>query len=92
MWILASQNCKPLHYYFIFSLNSSLYGCSRRVFEILDDGACKNVKGLGTGVCTDPANFSAKKYQGIAGRKAKCKWAKGCGVEWDGITNVQGLC
>ena len=61
-------------------------------FEILDDGACKNVKGLGTGVCTDPANFSAKKYQGIDGRKEKCKWAKGCGVEWDGITNVQGLC
>ena len=49
---------------------------------------CKNVKGLGTqGTGCQNVNFDNKHKT----RKAKCQWAKGCGVEWDGITN-QGLC
>ena len=60
-------------------------------YEYQDDGSCKNVKGLGNGSCSDPARFSAQKYKGENGRLAKCKYARKCGVEWDGITNV-GLC
>ena len=33
-------------------------------FEVLDDGACKNGR-FRNRVYTDPANFSAKKYQGV---------------------------
>ena len=60
-------------------------------YEFQDDGSWKNVKGLGNGSCSDPAVFSAQKYKGPNGRLAKCKYARKCGVEWDGITNV-GLC
>ena len=60
-------------------------------YEVQDDGSCKNVKGLGNGSCSDPAVFEAQKYKGTGSRKAKCEYAKKCGVEWDGITNV-GLC
>ena len=35
--------------------------------------------------------LEAQKYKGSGSRKAKCEYAKKCGVEWDGITNV-GLC
>ena len=34
--------------------------------------------------------FSAKKYQGMKGRKAVCEFAKQCEIEWDGLTNVKG--
>jgi len=60
-------------------------------YEYQDDGSCKNVKGLGNGSCSDPAVFNAQKYKGENGRLAKCKYARKCGIEWDGITNV-GLC
>lgn len=60
-------------------------------YEVQDDGSCKNVKGLGNGSCSDPAVFSEAKYKGVNGRKHKCDYARKCGIEWDGITNV-GLC
>ena len=59
-------------------------------WELIDvDGekVCSNVKQLGT--CNESdINFNLADYKS---RKAKCEWAKGCNVEWDGITN-QGLC
>ena len=51
---------------------------------------CVNIHGLGDN-CDADINFNQDKYRGIAGLKQKCNWAKGCNVEWDGITN-QGLC
>jgi len=52
-----------------------------------DQKVCSNIKDLGT--CNEKEiNFNTQTYKS---RKAKCNWAKGCNVEWDGITN-QGLC
>ena len=43
------------------------------------------------GACEQDMDFSVAPYNGANGRKEKCKWAKNCEIEWDGITNV-GLC
>tara|TARA_B100001250_G_scaffold386732_2_gene383513 strand:- start:218 stop:544 length:327 start_codon:yes stop_codon:yes gene_type:complete len=48
---------------------------------------CNNIKELGTCNQND-IDFNAEAYKS---RKKKCDWAKGCNIEWDGITN-QGLC
>ena len=53
---------------------------------------CENRQGLGNGSCDGEQNFSAKKYQGMKGRKEKCDFAKKCEIEWDGLTNVKGTC
>lgn len=53
------------------------------------NGECVNTKGLGS--CTEDINFDTDEYRGKLGKVAKCNWAKSCGVEWDGITNI-GLC
>ena len=53
---------------------------------------CENRPGLGNGTCVGEHNFSAKKYQGMKGRKERCKFAKLCEIEWDGLTNVKGTC
>ena len=53
---------------------------------------CANVQNLGS--CTSPSSgqkyytmdFSQGSFLGGEGRCAKYKWAKNCGVEWDGIT------
>ena len=48
--------------------------------------SCNNAKNLGT--CGDKVmDFSASTYKGSQGNIAKCKWAKSCGLVWDGITN-----
>ena len=57
-----------------------------------EGGKCENVKGLGNGSCKGEHGFSAKKYQGLKGRKERCDFAKQCGIEWDGLTNVKGTC
>ncbi|MAR51070.1 MAG: hypothetical protein CML42_08085 [Rhodobacteraceae bacterium] len=43
--------------------------------------------------CTNPGNIfiTKSKFTGSNGRVEKCKWAKGCGLTWDGISN-QNLC
>ena len=43
--------------------------------------------------CTSPGKIfkTDSKYTGSNGRVEKCKWAKGCGLTWDGISN-QNLC
>jgi hypothetical protein len=51
---------------------------------------CSNAKNLGT--CSEKVmDFSTTAYQGSKGNVAKCKWAKPCGLVWDGITNAN-LC
>ena len=58
-----------------------------------EDGMCKNTKGLGNkGVDCGDKKFTAKKYQGVKGREERCKFAKQCEIEWDGLTNVKGTC
>jgi hypothetical protein len=46
---------------------------------------CKNVKNLGT--CPGEKDFSTFDFTGSSGLCAKKKWAKDCGIVWDGITN-----
>ena len=41
---------------------------------------CDNQPGLGNGSCAGEHNFSAKKYQGLKGRKERCKFAKQCEI------------
>jgi len=53
------------------------------------DQKCMNTKGLGS--CTGDMDFNTDEYSGKRGKDEKCNWAKGCGVEWDGITNI-GIC
>lgn len=61
-------------------------------WENLGDHKCKNSKDLGNGKCKGEHSFKAKEWQGVAGRKKKCGWAKSCLIEWDGISNVKGNC
>lgn len=55
----------------------------------LKKNKCINKKKLGNGCKTFNPKYS--KYKGAMGKVEKCKWAKNCGVVWDGITNVD-LC
>jgi hypothetical protein len=72
--------------------------------DLSGNGAqCFNVKGIGS--CNRPTysdslnsipdplstiNFSEAKYNGLNGLCEKQKWAKTCGVAWDGITYSYG--
>ena len=73
-------------------------------FQMGNEG-CKSVKsytqlggtikgdGSGPAGCTNPGKIfkTQAKYNGSNGRVEKCKWAKRCGLTWDGISN-QNLC
>ena len=53
------------------------------------DGAkCMNVKNLGKSGCSEEVDFSKNKWQGDVGLCRKYKWARGCNLSWDGITNA----
>lgn len=54
-------------------------------WKVIDHDKCENVLHLGK--CGDVKDFSGSKYQGESGIKEKAKWAKKCGLEWDGVTN-----
>ena len=51
--------------------------------------ACNNVHNLGKNSCKKIKNFSADMWNGSEGDCRKSKWAKGCDLTWDGITNKQ---
>lgn len=53
---------------------------------------CKNNKSLGNVECSKTMNFSSVPWTGTDGNCAKKKWATGCGITWDGITNDPNLC
>jgi hypothetical protein len=59
-----------------------------------DDGdtICKNTKKLGHKNCQTTMDFFKSPYVGFHGKCNKKKWAKTCGITWDGITNATGLC
>lgn len=45
--------------------------------------------GNGANKACQHMDFSGSQYKGKGGRKARCQWAKDCGVYWDGISDVQ---
>jgi hypothetical protein len=48
-----------------------------------DGSKCQNVKRLGT--CYTDMDFTTDNFLSVCN---KYKWANGCGVTWDGITNL----
>ena len=59
-------------------------------WQKLQNGKCQNVQGLGSN-CTSPMNFNTPEFGDEKNLKKMCEFAKGCNIEWDGITNNQ-LC
>lgn len=56
-------------------------------WQLLLDGRCQNVQGLGNKSCINVMDFNQPKFTGSKGLTEKCKFAQGCAIEWDGITN-----
>jgi len=42
--------------------------------------------------CTEPRDFTEPSWTGTEGKCAKYRWAKGCNLTWDGITNIADTC
>ena len=59
-------------------------------YWISKDGECSNPHNLGK--CPDNVNFNTTHYKGHEGNCMKSKWAKGCNVSWQGITNNSSVC
>ena len=53
---------------------------------------CYNVKNLGNPSCQKEMNFGTDYWSGSDGECRKYKWATGCDLTWDGITNKDGIC
>jgi hypothetical protein len=53
---------------------------------------CRNNKNLGKKTCSKKMNFSAQPWNLQDGLCRKFKWAKGCDLTWDGITNDMNVC
>lgn len=83
---------------------NSQYGCCSDYVTAKTDAdgtncptKCYNSKQLGTVSSTCPSipstmDFSGDEYKGTIGLCNKKKWAKQCGLTWDGITNVSLSC
>lgn len=84
--------------------SSSEFGCcaDRSTLKTDADGTncpakCFNTHHLGTTSTNCPnlpiaMDFSTSEFTGGAGDCNKKKWAETCGLTWDGITNMSGLC
>lgn len=55
-------------------------------------GSCFNIKNLGNPSCSKEMNFNGDEWSGSDGNCRKYKWAKGCDLTWDGITNNDSIC
>ena len=55
-------------------------------------GYCINTKNLGKGECSNRMNFNTGVWTGDDGLCNKQKWAKGCDLTWDGVTNNPNAC
>jgi len=53
---------------------------------------CVNVNNTGNNNCPKSMNFSKSEFQGSKGLCRKYKWAKGCDVSWDGISQLEEQC
>ena len=54
--------------------------------------SCVNIKNLGNQSCNRTMDFTGNFWQGSTGNCNKSKWAKGCDLTWDGITNNSNIC
>ena len=62
-------------------------------WDVVGPNICQANKDVGnTGNGSNKAckymDFSGGQYKGKGGRKARCSWAKDCGVYWDGGTDT----
>lgn len=53
---------------------------------------CKNTKNIGSTNCSPTMDFNKGDFIGDGGFCAKQKWAKNCGLTWDGVTNSNRKC
>ena len=53
---------------------------------------CEDVKNLAKDKCAKSIDFSQYPFTGNDGLCNKSKWAKGCGITWDGVTNNSDAC
>lgn len=53
---------------------------------------CVNKQNLGNEQCDKTMNFTGYMWNGDSGLCAKSKWAKSCGLTWDGIDNNSKIC
>lgn len=53
---------------------------------------CVNKQNLGDSKCQKTMDFSGSLFSGIDGLCAKSKWAKSCGLTWDGVDNNSSAC
>lgn len=56
------------------------------------NGYCINDKNLGNDSCSKKMDFTQGVWVGSNGLCLKQKWAKACGLTWDGITNHSDAC
>ena len=56
------------------------------------DTICINSQRLGNSNCQTEMDFMKPPFVGSHGACNKKRWAKTCGITWDGITNSTGLC
>ena len=66
-------------------------------WENTGNNECTNVQNLGTTSSDCPTipskmDFSVSPFTGSESNCEKKKWAKGCGLTWDGITNNKAIC
>ena len=67
-------------------------------FYVRDEDGCQDRKGISSvSGCNADITFSDAKYNNpgmgpTSGMCEKKKWAQGCGVNWDGITNNTDVC
>lgn len=53
-----------------------------------NNNKCINTNNLGNSSCTQSINLSDSVWNNKDSHCNKYKWAKSCGLTWDGITNV----
>jgi regulatory protein YycI of two-component signal transduction system YycFG len=53
---------------------------------------CFNIKNLGNSACQKTMDFTGDFWKGSTGECNKYKWAKGCDLTWDGISNNPNVC
>jgi hypothetical protein len=60
--------------------------------QVKTSQSCFNTKNLGNTSCSKTMDFTGNFWQGSDGACNKYKWAKGCDLTWDGITNSPSIC
>ena len=53
-----------------------------------DQGKCNSINKQNLGSCVNETSKNFASYVGASGLLDKRTWAEGCGITWDGITNI----